>query len=194
MASVQEILAAAADPAYRPTATVRIAFIDAALLAEHAELDAKLPTFTSDTIESHPERRATAERIAEIEEAIEAAPAFEFRFESIGNKAWADLMAKHPPTRAQRAENRVIDHNPVTFWPDAIAACCADPKMTVDEVNELRKSANVRVQDWEKLQQAVRRVQVGEPAPKSTAAQWIRQMNGESEKRPTTTESPEADS
>lgn len=188
--SIDEILAMAADPAYHRVVTARISFVPQALRDEHDRLDALLPTLTSDTIDTHPDRRATAERLAEIESEI-ADAVVEFRFKAIGHRAWADLMRLHPPTKQQLAVDRKLDHNPDTFPYEAIAASCVSPSMTADQVRELERSEAVDVQSWMELWSACIRANVVEKAPKSVAASIVL-GNGAFSRRHTTTGSLEA--
>lgn len=67
-----------------------------------------------------------------------------FTFRGIGDRAWSDLIAKHPPTKKQRDELDV-DHNPETFPTAAVAATLVkvtSPDGTVDE--RQLTDANVR--------------------------------------------------
>jgi hypothetical protein len=113
-----------------------------------------------------------------LEAEIDAAKV-EFRFQSIGHRAWADLMAAHPPTKEQlKAFNR-IDHNPETFPLAAIAASCVEPAMTVDDVGRLERALN----DTQFNLLLVRCVEAntgGIDTPKSAAAGMIRRVNGQS--------------
>lgn len=185
--SIDDILAKAEDPAYHRVSTARIAAIPQALRDEHADLEALLPTLTSDTIDIHPQRLATAERLTEIEAEIEAST-IEFRFRAIGHHAWADLLREHPPTKAQREADRNIDHNPETFPFEAMAASCVDPVMTVDDVRRLEASALIDVGAWVQLWTACINANVTAAAPKSLAAS-ILLSSGAYAKRPTTSES-----
>lgn len=191
--SIEDILATANDPAYHRVAVARIPMVRQELRDEHARLDALLPTLTSDTIDAHPDRKPTAERLAEIEREMEASTV-EFRFRSIGHRAWADLLAKHPPTKQQASIDRRLDHNPETFPYDAIASSCVDPVMTVDQVRQLDASPLIDVKAWTTLWGACIEANVAADTPKSLAAGLILRQNGESARRLTTTESPAASS
>lgn len=48
----------------------------------------------------------------------------EFTFVNIGKTAWSELLADHPATPEQKAEDRTLDHNPETFPYAAVARCC----------------------------------------------------------------------
>lgn len=60
---------------------------------------------------------------------------------AIGSKAYDDLVAKHPPTREQKAEG--ANYNPDTFGPALISACSHEPHMTPNEASEIWNS-----DDW----------------------------------------------
>lgn len=114
------------------------------LLDEHARLDAELvATLNTDAEENRdPLGPELADRLLQFETEIEQAKR-PFRFRAIGKKAWADLLAQHPPTRDQTMINARIDHNPKTFPAAAIAASCVDPKMTVEQVGQLEEKLNL---------------------------------------------------
>jgi hypothetical protein len=114
------------------------------LLDEHARRDAELvATLNADTEENRdPLGPDLAKKLVEFEAEIEAAKR-PFRFRAIGKKAWADLLAHHPPTRDQTTANPRLDHNPVTFPIAAIAASCVDPQMTVEQVSKLEERLNL---------------------------------------------------
>lgn len=175
--SIGDILAMAEDPAYHRVATATVPFVAQALRDEHAELDALLPTLVTDTIDEHPERARVVARILEIEDEM-AAKSVTFRFRSIGHRAWADLLRKHPPTRDQLAKRRDMDHNPETFPYAAIAASCIEPVMTVDEVKRLEASPAFDVQAWNQLWGACLEANVAAVAPKSLAAGLIHRQSG----------------
>lgn len=176
---IDEILAVAEDPAFHRVATARIPVVRQELRDEHTRLDALLPTLTSDTIDDHPDRLATARRVAELEEEMERS-VIEFRFRSIGHRAWADLLRQHPPTRQQLADDKRLDHNPDTFPYEAMAASCVDPEMTVDDVRRLEQSPLVDVQAWSTLWGACLSANVVQAAPKSLAAGRILRLSGAS--------------
>jgi len=167
--SIEDILKTAEDPAYHRVSTARIAAVPQALRDEHAELDALLPTLTSETIDAHPKRAATAERLVEIEAELEAAM-IEFRFRAVGHRAWADMLREHPPTEAQRKADRSADHNVETFPYAAMAASCIDPVMTVADVRRLEESALIDVKAWTELWSKCIDANVVSAAPKSLAA------------------------
>lgn len=191
MASIGDILEVAEDPAYHRVATAKVFAVPQALSDEHAELSALLPTLISDDIDAHPDKAATVDRLTELEEIMDAAT-IDFRFRGIGHRAWADLLRAHPPTKAQLAVDRNLDHNPETFPYAAMAASCIDPVMTVDDVKRLDASPLIDVRAWNELWTACIKANVVAANPKSLAAA-LHRSNVASSQRPTTTESPEAD-
>lgn len=166
--TIEDILAVADDPAYVRVVTARVPFVPQSLRDEHADLEAQLAAMLSDVV-SDPDRVAVAERIVEIEDQI-AASIREFRFVSIGRKAWSDLLAQHPPTDAQRRRDRGLDYNPDTFPYVAMAAACTSPVMTVDQARNIGASPALDVAGWSELWGACIRANVQAEAPKSMAA------------------------
>ena len=184
--SIDDILAMASDPAYHRVVTARMSFVPQQLRDEHARLDALLPTLVSDTIDAHPQRLETAQRIADIESEMEAA-LIEFRFKGIGRRQWADLLAEHPPTKQQKLLDRNAPYDD-TFEYAAIAASCVQPAMTVEQVRALDASGAVDVQGWNELWSSCLRANVREAVPNSPAASRVL-MSEESSRRHITTES-----
>lgn len=141
------------------------------MLIEHERLDAELVAeLHADNEENRdPLGPALAERLVEFEAEIEAAKR-PFRFRAIGKRAWADLLAEHPPTKEQlAATNGRIDHNPETLPIVAIAASCVDPPMTVEQVGKLEQALNLA--QFEKLWAGCLDANVGSAdSPKSFAA------------------------
>ncbi len=187
--SIEEILAVAEDEAYHRVTTATIAAVPQALRDEHEALVALLPTLLSDTIEDHPDRLVTAERIIEIEAEMEAST-IEFRFRCIGHRAWADLLRAHAPTKEQLRQDRSLDHNPETFPDAAMAASCVEPAMSVEDVARLAASPLIDVTAWSRLWNACIKANVVDKNPKSLAAAGlIRHRSEESGPPPSTTES-----
>lgn len=188
--SIDDILAED-DAAYVRVVTAKLPRIRQELRDEHAALDALLPTLVSDTIDDHPQRQSTLDRLAEIEAEFEA-DSVEVKLRGVGHRAWADLLRKHPPTRTQLSNDRTLDHNPETFPVEAIATSL-DPPRTVEWVETLVSKPWFNEQCWSELWSKCLQVNVVDPAPKSAAASILRQ-SAESSRRHTTTESPEASS
>ncbi|MFE7509754.1 hypothetical protein ACFU8I_00710 [Streptomyces sp. NPDC057540] len=88
----------------------------------------------SDITEEHPGRRIAADLKAVREEARAAEVPFTVRY--IGDRAYSDLLAAHPSDD----ENELFKLE--TFTPALIAAACADPVMTLEQVKELFEVIN----------------------------------------------------
>ncbi|MEU9405033.1 hypothetical protein AB0E08_04895 [Streptomyces sp. NPDC048281] len=90
----------------------------------------------SDLTEVHPARAIAAQ----LKEARDAARAAEvpFKLRYIGDKAYSDLLAAHPPEKGK--DNELFDS--VTFPRALIAASCVDPEMTEEQVIELFEVIN----------------------------------------------------
>jgi hypothetical protein len=139
MASIDDILAVASDPAHRREATVRI-LLREDLRNQHAGLNAELHRKSEEFVDDvlKPEAvQELAHRVKALEDEI-AAVEVEFRFRALPYRDWMALIAKHPPTDEQLKGNRRLDHNPDTFRPAAIAASCVDPEMTLEQASQLR--------------------------------------------------------
>lgn len=191
--SIEEILSQATDPAYVRTATARI-LLRQDLLTQHQQLEADLDAaIQADNAENRtPQAPAISQQILDLEAEIDAAR-IEFRFRSIGHRAWADLMAAHPPTKEQIKALGRIDHNPETFPIAAIAASCVEPAMTVDDVAQLDRALN----DTQFNLLLVRCVEAntgGVDTPKSVAAGVIHRVNGRSVTTPAPVASPDQSS
>ncbi|MCB0966278.1 MAG: hypothetical protein KDB37_05535 [Ilumatobacter sp.] len=142
MTSIDDVLAVAEAPGHQATATARI-LLRQDLVAEHARLDAELQQAIADDarLNRNPVAPGLARQIEELEGRLEGERT-EFLFRSIGKRAWADLLAAHPPTKRQVERNKGLDHNPDTFPAAAIAASCVSPEMTLDQVRRLEQALN----------------------------------------------------
>lgn len=135
--SIKEILAQAENPAFVRLATAKV-LLRQDLVARHHELDVELAVAIARdaTTNERDQAPAISQQLVELQDEMEAAKV-EFRFRAIGKRAWADLLAKHPPTKVQvqqAKDNKTSawDHNPETFPIAAIAASCIAPE-GVDE-------------------------------------------------------------
>lgn len=139
---IEAILAEAENPDYVRTATAKV-LIRQDLHARHDQLKADLAraVIHDERENKTPQAPRLAEELVELESQIEQAKV-DFHFRSIGRKAWADLLAKHPPTKEQVRADRRADHNPATFPIAAIAASCVEPVMTEADVVRLEQALN----------------------------------------------------
>lgn len=123
---------------------------------------------------------ATAEKITDLRRQVRASSR-EFRIVSIGDRAWSDLMIKHPPRPEDKKEG--LPWNIETFYQEALSQCIAEPKLTVadaDKLMEVLSASQVR-----NLVGALLDVNGGatDELPKSSAPFVLRQL---SEQKPTT--------
>lgn len=177
MADISSILSTAENVDSRPSATVRL-LLRQDLARQHAELSADLDRAVAGDaglMNQRPETRALAQRVADLENEIDVAKTG-FVFRAIGRRAWVDLIAAHPPTKAQLKAvaatstgglgRASLDFNPDAFPVAAVAASCVDPEMTVDDAQRLE--AAVSEAQWSQLWEAVCRVNVGSSDPKAS--------------------------
>lgn len=112
---------------------------------------------------------AIARQIADLEEQADR-QTFELR--SIGNRAWRDLIAEHPPTTDQRREG--LDHDPTTFQHAALAASITSPEGATPEMVEALEQ-QLSGGRWAKLWAACLTVnRGGGDRPKSLTASAVR--------------------
>ncbi|WNI16907.1 hypothetical protein [Actinacidiphila sp. ITFR-21] len=134
MPDIADILAAA-----RPRETVTRICTAGDVAAEVDALTAELARVSEDwepgdLTAVHPGREVAA-KLADARERMRAAEV-EFRFRYIGDRAYQDLLAAHPPADHKEA------FDPASFPPALIAASCIDPVMTEDQARELFEVVN----------------------------------------------------
>lgn len=174
---LEEILNQAENPSYRRVATARV-LLRQDLTARHAELDAELQAaLERDAITNEPDKApAIAKQLRDLETEIEEAKV-EFRFANIGHRAWADLLAKHPPKQEKGGRRSNDPFNPATFPAAAIAAACIAPE-GVDEAAAKRLEVALDESQFAALFNAAVDANVGGTVdPKSAAAGMILQAS-----------------
>lgn len=187
---IEAILAEAENPDYVRVAVARV-LLRQDLITRHEALQADLARAVADDERENrmPQAPAIADEILELEQQISDAKV-EFRFRSIGRRAWADLLAAHPPTKEQRQADVRVDHNPATFPIAAIVASCVEPAMTETDVVRLERALNSSQFDalWVKCLD----VNLGGLSdPKDRVASFIaRQASSPSDDSATTTDEP----
>ena len=147
------------------------------MLAEHARMDAELiDALNTDAKENRdPLGPPLARKLVAFEAEIDAAKRA-FTFKAIGKRKWADLIAKHQPTKEQTRANPRLDHNPDTFPAAAVAASCVEPVMTLDQATALETALNLAV--FDQLWAACLEANVGGgDSPKSLVAGPIVQVS-----------------
>jgi len=96
----------------------------------------------------HPELRSAQQARDNAEAALDAAEkaaadaTATFRFEGISGPKWDLLVDAHPPTdeqveKARAAKEELPTWNDDTFPPVAVAACCVEPAMSLEQVQQL---------------------------------------------------------
>jgi hypothetical protein len=145
MASIDEIIAGARLPERTITICLR-----GDLQAEFEDLERQLSAAEAagdDTLAGNEQARHLAELIEAVRTQMREHEAT-FRFRGLPAKEYMDLLAQHPPTDEQREKGQT-DANWDT-WPTAlIAACAADPAMTVEQAGRLSKAVSQR--QWDDL-------------------------------------------
>lgn len=89
-----------------------------------------------------------AQKIVDLEVQIRAEEV-EFTFQSIGRRAWSDLMAQYPPSKAEQRIGAEFNED---FISAAVAASCVEPQMSLDDARLLEEA--VTVGQWAELWQA----------------------------------------
>lgn len=178
--SIDEVLAQA-----RPkTTTVRVC-LRGDLLGQHEALERELAEARrlDESENRHAEAPGVARRLQELEAEIDKAQV-QFTFEAVGQKAWTDLGAEHPPTEADREVG--LEFNGRTFPVAAIAASAVEPKMSVEQAQQLFTRLNFG--QWRVLWGGCLAANVeGTDVPFSAAASAVLRGSEMKSERPTTT-------
>ena len=149
--NVDELL----DAAKPQTRTVPVC-LDGTIAEPLEDLRARWAALASaggDTLAPSPELAEVKAQIKALEDKADAATKH-IVVQSIGGRAWRKLVAEHPPTDPQYLWD--LD----TFPPAAVAACCVDPQLTVEQAERL---ADVLTDgQWDKLYKTVLLVNRGD--------------------------------
>lgn len=128
----------------------------------------------SDSLGGDPAVAEAAEAVRAIEDEQEAS-ALTLTVTSVSRNRWADLLAKHPPTKEQRRAGHFAE--PETFAIAVVAECVAE----LDADQAARLADVLPMAEWNKLESAALRLNATEtPFPKLAAATEILQANGQS--------------
>lgn len=152
------------------------------LIDDHAALDAELQRAMEQAGESMvTDAPRIAEEILALQAEMEAAKR-PFTFRTLGRKRWRDLLAEHPPTKAQIAQARAqgvqLDHDPDAFQAAAIQASCIAPKMTLLHAHSFNERMDLA--EWNTLWGACLEVNVGGGGlPKSLTAGRLARVSEE---------------
>lgn len=132
------------------------------------------------SLEGGPATIEATERVVAIEEEMDRA-SVEFTVSTVPREVWADLLAEHPPSKEQRRAGH--DHDPKTFPVAALAACTAEPPVSLDQAQKLAKVLHAG--EWNKLWVAILGLNVAAmPSPKLRAATDLLRANGRSSTTP----------
>lgn len=169
MTTVDEFLATAAPRTITVPVCSRGDLVD-----EHDALQERLNAMPSDSlVGTGSEGAAVAGRISELEAEIERCT-LQVKVRSIGNRAWADLKARHYPSKEERQQG--LDVHMVTFPVAAVAASVVEPELTATQVEQM--SERLPTGEWMKLWTAVLGVNLGVlDTPKSVAASAVLRAN-----------------
>ncbi len=167
-----------------PTQQVRIC-ARGDLVAAHAAAVEALSNATGSDSLADPVMLEAAKAVTAVEEEMEAATVT-FTVSAISRRRWADLLAKHPPSKEQRRAGH--DHDPDRFPVAAVAACVSE--MTEAQAQQL--SDVLPAGEWNKLWVAALGLNITEtPHPKLGAATELLRANGLSSTTPPNGASPE---
>lgn len=96
--------------------------------------------WSPDSLASSDPREKIAKRIKTVREAMKKAEV-EFKFRAIGDRAWSDLVAAHPPKK-QGAGGQTMAWDPETFPRALVSASAVDPVMTPEQLDALFELLN----------------------------------------------------
>ena len=187
-----DILAQAENPAYTRVTKTRV-LLRQDLVARHRELDEQLALAIARDATTNERDQAPdiARQIEALQDEIESSQV-EFKFKAIGKKAWADLLAQHPPLKEHK--DLRVDHNPETFPIAAMAASCVIPD-GADEDFFRRLEAVLTDTQFAALWRVCVDANIGGvESPKSLAAGQILRVNERYENTVARAASPEASS
>lgn len=161
-----ETLVASVEEQPETTVEVRL-LLDPDAAAQHQKLELELADALSNPTGSLADR-GPGDIADDIRNLMESASPTVFVFKTVGARQWSQLIAKHPPSKADRERYRDVAD---TFWPDAMAASCVEPEgATRDGFVKLWE----RLSDgqWERLRSACREANVGlfDISPSSAAS------------------------
>lgn len=110
------------------------------LLAELEEANQELRALQAGEGKMLEAKKELLEAEARVHDLIEKVKATEktLVFQSIGTKAWRDLLSEHPPVGEQVRQivmftGAPLEYNPDTFIPMALHKCCIEPGMSLED-------------------------------------------------------------
>lgn len=149
------------------------------LIFEHAKAESEMARHAATFALSGPPTELV-ERLAALEAEIEQSVTV-VRLQGLGNGAWLDLRAQHPPTREQKDNGFGV--NPDTFEAAALVACAVEPTYEDDQAHRMRRT--LAPGEWGALTDAIYRLHEGRSnVPKSLLLSALRPVNDASSDTP----------
>ena len=149
------------------------------LIHEHAKAEAEVIGHRANGSLGGPPAELV-NRLAALEAEIDAS-VMVVKLQAMPHGPWADLLAAHPPTPAQKSDGFGV--NPETFEVAALVACAVEPTFTVDQAQRMRRT--VPRSEWATLTAAIRGLhEVASSVPKSLLLSALRPANDASSDTP----------
>lgn len=149
------------------------------LIAEHAKVEAEIAGHVRTASLTGPPSELV-DRLAALEAEIESSVTV-VRLRALGNGAWLDLMAAHPPTAAQKELGYSVNRD--EFEVAALAACAVEPTYAEDQAQRMRRT--LAPGEWGVLTSAIRRLhEERSSVPKSLLLSALRPANDASSDTP----------
>lgn len=158
----------------------------AGLVADHAAAEAAVLAAQAGAGLGGAVPRELLDRIAELEAEIEES-VLVFRVQALSQRAWADLLAGHPPTDDDRKKG--LRYHPGTFDPAALAQCAVEPSVTIAQAGRLRDT--LPPSEWARLMVAVLTVNNEATSPPKSLLLSALHMSAPSSTTPPIVESPD---
>lgn len=158
----------------------------AGLVADHAAAEAAVLAAQAGAGLGGAVPQELLDRIAELEAEIEAS-VMVFRVQAVTQRAWADLLAGHPPCDEDRKKG--LRYHPETFDPAALAECSVEPAVSFAQAQRLRDT--LPPSEWARLMVAVLTVNNEATSPPKSLLLSALRMSAQSSTTPPIVESPD---
>ena len=169
---------------FTPNETVAKVCFDGQLTATIEQAEIELAGMATDDAG----RAALAARIVAMTEELRSKER-SFLIRAVGDLAWSNLLGQHAPGD----EDLVYGYNHQTFPQAALAACCAEPKLTLEQAAKIRSS--LAPSQWRRLWVAIRLVNdMGDGLGKSASDLAVTLASETKSSTATTTASPDPSS
>lgn len=141
----------------QPETTVEVRLLlDPDAAARHQALELELATAMNNPGGALNER-GPGDVADDIRVLMESAEPTVFVFKTVGARQWSQLIAKHPPSKADRERYRDVSD---AFWPEAMALSCVEPAGAT-KAGFLTLWDKLSDGQWERLRSACREANVG---------------------------------